>query len=75
MEVLVNGDYQLVELGLAKEIQDSKVTFVYDNKEVDILVDEETLDYIKDINNSSELALFPIDPVAKTVLLNNITSL
>jgi len=34
MDVLVNGEYQLVELGLAKEIQDSKVTFVYDNKEV-----------------------------------------
>lgn len=70
MDLLVNDEYQLAEIGLVKEVVGSTVVFSVNGKEVHIEVNKETLENVQEIIKVSDEALFPIDLQTKTILLD-----
>lgn len=70
MEVLINGDYKLAKIGLVKEIREASIVFDVEDEVVEIEVDQDTLSDVKEMNESEELALFPIDSETNSILFH-----
>lgn len=70
MEVLINGDYKLAKIGLVKGIQETSIIFDVEGEDIEINVDQDTLRDVKDMNESEEIALLPIDIETRTILFH-----
>ncbi|WP_449354668.1 hypothetical protein ACUL41_17775 [Virgibacillus natechei] len=70
MDVCVNGEYKVVDVGYVKEIKDSSIVFIVDDGDVEMDVDDVTLDAIQTIYEADEEALIPLDVKTKTVILD-----
>jgi len=70
MDLYVNGEYQSVDIGYAKEIKESSVVFIVKDGEVEMAIDSVTLNAIQTIIQVDEDALIPLDLETKTVILD-----
>lgn len=70
MEVIVNGEFVLAEMGLVRKITENSIIFSVKNEEVEIPVTEETRIAIQEIILDDENALFPIDLYKSEILLH-----
>ncbi|OZU88637.1 hypothetical protein CIL03_10095 [Virgibacillus indicus] len=70
MDMYVDGEYKMVELGYVKEIKENSIVFIVDTGEVEINVDEITKDAIETIYQANEEALIPLDVKEKIVILD-----
>ncbi|MGJ9459928.1 hypothetical protein [Oceanobacillus sp. CF4.6] len=70
MDMYVNGEYKMVDLGYVKEIKETSVTLIVDTGEVEINVDPITKDAIETIYHADDEALIPLDVEKKVVILD-----
>lgn len=70
MDMYVNGEYKMVDLGYVKEIKETSAVFIVDTGEVEINVDAITKDAIKTIYHADDEALIPLDVEKKVVILD-----
>ncbi|ASK61352.1 hypothetical protein CFK37_03770 [Virgibacillus phasianinus] len=70
MDLYVNGEYKVVDIGYVKEIKDVSVVFIVNNGDVEIEVDDVTLDAIQTIYQADEEALISLDVKNKMVILD-----
>lgn len=70
MDLYVNGEYKVVDVGYVKEIKDSSIVFIVNDGDIEMDVDDVTLDDIQTIYEADEEALIPLDVKTKTVILD-----
>ncbi|HLR43489.1 MAG TPA: hypothetical protein VK067_09650 [Pseudogracilibacillus sp.] len=70
MDMYVNGEYKVVDLGYVKEIKERRIVFIVDTGVVEIDVDEITKDAVETIYQADDEALIPLDIEAKVVILD-----
>ncbi|MDY0407194.1 hypothetical protein P5G51_019325 [Virgibacillus sp. 179-BFC.A HS] len=70
MDMYVNGEYKMVDLGYVKEIKQTSVVFIVDHGEVEINVDAITKDAVVTIYQANDEALIPLDVEEKFVVLD-----
>lgn len=70
MDMYVNGEYKVVDVGYVKEIKENSVVFIVNDGDVEMDVDDVTLDAIQTIYEADKEALIPLDVKTKTVILN-----
>lgn len=70
MDMYVNGEYKMVDLGYVKEIKENSIVFIVDTGEVEIDIDAITKDTIETIYHADDEALIPLDVKEKAVILD-----
>lgn len=70
MEVLSGNELIIPSMGLVEEIKKSSVVFHAQGKRIEIQMDQELIEEIKDILSEDEFALFPIDATNDKLLLD-----
>lgn len=70
MDLYVNGEYKVVDVGYVKVIKDTSIVFIVNSGDVELEVDDVTLDAVKTIYQADEDALIPLDLKTKTVILD-----
>lgn len=70
MDVYVDGEYSMIDLGYVKEIKETSVAFIVDIGEVEIEVDLITQDAIEMIHQANDEALIPLDVEERVVILD-----
>lgn len=70
MDMYVNGQYNMADLGYVKEIKENSVVFIVDTGEVEIEVDAITKDAIKTVCQADDEALIPLDVKTRAVILD-----
>ncbi|WP_174615278.1 hypothetical protein [Virgibacillus ihumii] len=70
MDLYVDGKYKVVDVGYVKEIKDTSVVFIVKDGDIEMDVDDVTLDAIQTIVEADEEALIPLDFETKTVILD-----
>lgn len=70
MDMYVNGEYRIVDLGYVKEIKETSVVFMVDAGEVEFEVDAIAKDVIEGISQADDEALIPLDVKEKVVIFS-----
>lgn len=70
MDMYVNGEYKVVDLGYVKEIKATSIVFIVGTGVVEINVDEITKDAVETIYQADDEALIPLDVEGKVVILD-----
>lgn len=70
MDMYVNGEYRMVDLGYVKDIKENSVVFIVDTGEVEIEVDSTTKDAVETIYQADDEASIPLDVEARIVILD-----
>ncbi|ALX47558.1 hypothetical protein [Lentibacillus amyloliquefaciens] len=72
MDMVVNGEYRVVDVGYIKEIKALSVVFIVKDGEVEMEVDDMTLDVIQTIYRADKEAFIPLDVKNKKVILDGV---
>lgn len=70
MDMYVNGEYKVADLGYVKEIKETSIVFIVGTGVVEINVDEITKDTVETIYQADDEALIPLDVEANVVILD-----
>jgi len=70
MDMYVNGEYKVVDLGYVKEIKETSIVFIVGTGVVEINVDEITKDAVETMYQADDEALIPLDVEGKVVILD-----
>ncbi|WP_200411786.1 hypothetical protein [Virgibacillus salexigens] len=74
MDMYVNGEYRVIDIGYIKKIKTLSVVFIVKDGEVEMKVDDITLDTVQTIYRADKEALFPLDVKNKKVILDDETT-